>query len=211
MKKKASMRQVAELLSQMKEGNITEFFVRRVLGMQEKKDVLDFAESLLRRIDSGEITAGQLQTLIEKSVMVYEALVDYDQPLGQMVKDGNYHWVNENVTAEHFPINGKGKKEVKLELYQFDHTVRGTEAAKRLDEAGYRPANPAELLAFGKKFPDKQRQFPIVAIGQSWCHLDGGLGVPCLCEHVGERRLYLSWLEDDFSPHCRFLVVPKAA
>ncbi|MBU0649025.1 hypothetical protein KJ969_02910 [Patescibacteria group bacterium] len=159
------------------------------------------------------ITSANFQPYLDKrgSVNIYEVVVDYDQPFAKMIEACKLDWVNEDITVEHFPVKSKGKKKVKLQLYQFDRMVTGTEASKLLDEAGYRPANPAELLAFGKKFLDKQRQFPIVAMGSSWRSPDGRLYVPVLYEDADERDLDLHWLGGDFGPHCRFLVVGKSA
>jgi len=95
-------------------------------------------------------------------------------------------------------------------LYRFDdRTVTGTEALELLDEAGYRPANLVELLAFGKTFPDEGREFPILAIGQSWRDSFGDLVVPYLCGVDDGRGLSVLWLASGFDPRYRFLVVRK--
>ena len=178
------------------------------------KPSFEQTEEFYRQVATGRINDKNYQKFLENpdSVLghqIYEVLVDCRKSLAKMIEQCKLDWVNDDITAEHFPIQGKGRKRVKLELYRFDETVTGEEAPKRLDEAGYRAAAIEELLAFGKKFPDKQREFPIVALASSWRGSDGDLDVPYLDEFADGRDLYLRWLEGDFGPRYRFLVVGK--
>ncbi|MBU0649455.1 hypothetical protein KJ969_05175 [Patescibacteria group bacterium] len=179
-----------------------------------EKATVDQVCEVAAQIKSGRINRWNLQAFIldPDSVLrsqIYEVVVDYDQPLAKMIEACKLDWVNEDITEEHFPIQGNGHKKVKLELYQFDKTITGDQALKRLDEAGYRPATIEELLVFGKKYPDKQRQFPIIALASSWCNPGGHLYVPSLYGDAAGRYLSLSWPGLDFDPHYRFLVVGK--
>lgn len=141
--------------------------------------------------------------------LVFPVTINLDMSLADMIKAGDYGWVNENIMAEHFPVEGEGEYSVELEYYRFDRAVRGAEAIKLLDEAGFRPATLAELLVFGATHPEEQRKFPIVAVGSSWRVRDSNLYVPCLCGHSGGRSLGLCWFGREFDSDYRFLVARK--
>ena len=78
-----------------------------------------------------------------------------------------------------------------------------------MDEAGYRPATLAELLALGESQPELQRQFPIIALGSVWRGAFGRRRVACLYVPGYGRRLNLYYLDNDWRAHCRFLAVRK--
>ena len=68
---------------------------------------------VVRRVDEGAISYDRtmeiLQALIEgKSPraipQTFKVLVDYTQPLEEMIEEGNYDWVNPNITENHFPL-----------------------------------------------------------------------------------------------------------
>jgi len=177
---------------------------------------------MLQKLRNGQMTIEQLEWFNHLSQeereqcmfqvggpKVFPVTVDYTKSLSDMIEAGNYNRVNENITADNFPMEDKGEHEVKLEYYRFDATVTGEEALKLMDEAGFRPATLPELLAFGAAHPEEQRKFPIVALGSSWRSPGGYLHVPYLCEDARERDLHLCWLEHGFVPHDRFLVVRK--
>jgi len=143
--------------------------------------------------------------------VIFEVMVNYGQTLNKMIKECKLEAVGGNITVEHFPIKAKGHKKIELEFFQFDETVRGDHALRRLDEAGYRPVTLPELLALGRDYPEEQCKYPIVALGSFWRDRDGILLVPYLYKHAGKRGLDLDQLGSNFSPVYRFPVVSKAA
>ena len=76
---------------------------------------------------------------------------------------------------------------------------------------GLRPANLPELLAFGAKYPKKQREFPIVALGSVWRYWCGSRSVACLWSVGSLRFLFLYWLEFGGDAIYRFAAVRKSA
>lgn len=140
---------------------------------------------------------------------LYTVVVDYSQPLAEMIKSGNYNWINNYITAKHFPVIGNGKAEVALQIAHFNRPISSDNAIAELDKCGLCPATLLELLAFGAKYPELQRQFPIIALGSVWAHLRGDRYVAYLREDDGKRYLYLRWYGSDWRAHCRFLAVPK--
>jgi len=97
--------------------------------------------------------------------MQYSAIVDCDLSLAEMIAAGKYDFTNEDITARRFPITGKGKVNINFILKHFGEDLSTRYALEELDNADLRPATIEELLAFGAKYPDEQRKYPIVALG----------------------------------------------
>ena len=139
----------------------------------------------------------------------YPVVVDYDLSFDQMVTEGRYDWVNVGFHPHYFPIKGNGKQEVGLELVHFGRTVTDTEVEKLLGERGLKPASLAHLLAFGARYPEIQKKFPIAAIGSVWAPTRGDRLAPYLDASLRERLLNLSWGKGVWEGKFRFLAVRK--
>lgn len=139
----------------------------------------------------------------------YLVSVDYGLSVEDAVKLGRYDWTNSEITSKHFPTNRKGKADVAVELIHFNRVVSTDEALRELDKAGYRPAELHELLAFGEKYSELQREFPIVALGSVWQDRYGNRFVPYLYGDGSERYLDLRWLGHAWIEVCRFAAVRK--
>lgn len=149
---------------------------------------------------------------------VHDLVVDFSQDLGQMIAVGSYDWTNSDITAEHFPLNGTGKRKVRVELLHFNqYFSNGDEVIAKLKEVNdwlaqqgakyrYRFAQIEELLALGAFQPEFQRQFPIAALGSIWHHA-GDRGFAYLDRVDAKRYLNLNYLGGDFSDFWRFAVV----
>lgn len=181
-------------------------------------------EEVARRVDEGTIpfepTMSCLQAIIEERLMgaipvsvpvnSYPVVVDYAMSLVDMIAAGGYDWVNNSITTEHFPITGKGRADVEIEIVHFGRIIKdGDEGLRELDKMGLRAAILPELLAFGAKYPDMQRQFPIIALGSVWQGRDGSRDVPELWEYDRERCLVLHWFECGWGEFFRFAAVRK--
>jgi len=140
---------------------------------------------------------------------IYAVLVDFGLSLEELVKLGKYDWSNPDITSAHFPTRRKGKVETEIEFFHFDRNISSEEAIREMDKAGYRPAEAHELLAFGAKYPDVQREFPIAALGSVWQYPDGDRYVVCLYEYDAERRAVLSRFEFVWYGIWRFAAVRK--
>ena len=139
---------------------------------------------------------------------LYSITVNYSLSLEEMVAAGRYDWKNNDITAKHFSVKGEGVVDVDIELVHFDRVMDSSDEVIRELNVGLRPAKIEELLAFGAKYPDVQRQFPIVALGSVWQHLDDR-HVPFLWGYSDERYLYLDWFGDRWRGNFRFLAVRK--
>lgn len=127
----------------------------------------------------------------------------------ELVASGKYDWHSASITDKHFPQEREGAEEVMVELVHFDRDISFDDVLKELDKRSQRAANPAELLAFGAKYPEVQREFPIVALGQHRQRSVDGRGVVCLGRLVDERCAYLDWVDRGWRRGCWFAAVLK--
>ncbi len=144
----------------------------------------------------------------EVTLDVYPITVDYSMTLKQMIEAGRYDWVNSDITSKIFPVKGKGIVNLDTQLVHFRRDMSSEPGIAEMDKMGLRPATHAELLAFGAKYPEFQRQFPIVALGSS-DEVLGDRSVLYLCSGGRGRSLNLSWFGGDWGGSFRFLAVRK--
>ncbi len=134
--------------------------------------------------------------------------VNYGLSVEDAVEIGRYDWANNDITSKNFPTTQTGKAEVVLEPIHFNCYISTKDAPLKLDRMGYRPAELHELLAFGEKYQNVQREFPIVALGSVW-HQRGGRRVPCLYGDSSGRVLGLLWVGRAWPKISRFAAVCK--
>lgn len=164
-------------------------------------------ESLIEKIAALIVRAGKpIEQLAENC---YKVLVDYGQTLQQMIANGKYDYANSDITASNFPTQGSGRQNVVVELVHFGRDMASEAVLKEFEARGLRAATLPELLAFGATYPEKQREFPIVALGSVWLDRLGDRFVPCLNRLGSERELFLLWDVDGWRDICRFAAVRK--
>ena len=189
-------------------GFITTVTTRVMAGMKGHEEAVlglpeDTIKSLTDEFASNLLKAAQ----IVRNVLA--VFVDYSLSLPQMIAAGKYDWVNPDITEKNFPLDKrKGTVEVQPELIHIGHNISSDDALQELDGRGYRAATAEELLAFGAKYPDKQREFPIVALGTGR-HLFDERHVLYLDRDRSERFLNLCWFDLDWIDNYRFLAVRK--
>jgi hypothetical protein len=151
----------------------------------------------------------------------YLITVNYGKQLKTLIVDGGYDWVNDSYegltwgdwkepngeTPAKFP--SRRKVETETVLVHLDRYAETSEVLAELDSRGLRPANVAELLAFGVDHPEVQREFPIVELGSIWVGPHGNRYVACLWRYSDQRNLRLDWNGRQWDPRCRFLAVSK--
>lgn len=130
--------------------------------------------------------------------------VDFGKGLGEMIAAGQYYKTDSDITYGRFPIPF-GRVAVDAKLFHFGRNIDSDEVERELKVAGYRSATITELLAFGARFQNEQRRYPIVALGSSTT-LSGRRRYPVLYWHGG-RSLNLSDGSDRWDGFCRFLGV----
>jgi len=127
----------------------------------------------------------------QPSIPSYTVTVNYCQTVEQLIKAGNYGWVNGSITDKHFRTNKKGEEQIEIFTVSTDRQMSNSEVSKLLDSLGLRDANIKELLSLGAQHPDLQRQNIIVARGSRWRDCEGDLMVPHLFSNMSRRHLDL--------------------
>ena len=139
---------------------------------------------------------------------VFPVTNNYKLSLAEMISAGHYDRVNDDITAEHFPIRGGGTAELEAQLVHLNRLMESEDVLKELDKNDLWPGTIPELLAFGAKHPELQRQFPIIPLGSVWQDHDGRPRVPSLSSGPGKRVLFLN-SGSEFHDGCRFLAIRK--
>lgn len=141
----------------------------------------------------------------------YPVSVPYNgaSTIKELVAAGAFDWKNDDITDKHFPQEKTGAEDVEIELVHLDRDISTDDALVELDKRGLRPANPAELLAFGATFPEVQREFPVIALGQFWRDPRGYRNVVCLGGDGSKRHAFLGWTGRGWFRDCRFAGVRK--
>jgi len=141
-------------------------------------------------------------------------VVDCTLSLEEMIKAGNYDWVNSDITAKRFPIKSAGQDEWEFKMFHFDRSISSEDvvAGIKADDTvnPWQPANIEHLLTYGKNNPEEQRKYPIVGLG-SFGQVGGGRGVPCLDGGASGRGLHLGWWAYGWYADYRFLAVRKVS
>jgi len=140
--------------------------------------------------------------------------VDYSMSLNKMISAGNYDWKNDDITAARFPVKGEGKVEFEAKLFHFNRDISSEAAVTHIKDADpqnpWEPAKTEHTLAFGAKYPELQREYPIVGLG-SVAKVDFDRDVLRLCRRGSGRSLYLSRWDGDWYGDYRFLAVRKVS
>lgn len=155
-----------------------------------------------------DFIGGKGQIMWQTVYRIYSVIVDYNQSLNKMILAGKYDLVNQEITEKNFPSKLSGSVPLNFELFHFNRLISSESAVAELDKMGFRPATVRELLSFGAKYPEMQREFPVVALGEV-SEIDGNRRVAGLGRDVSGRGLGLDWWSVDWIGRCRFLAVRK--
>jgi len=126
----------------------------------------------------------------------YPVTVDYDLSLAAMIRKGAYDYVNPDITAEHFPVEGEGRVDVDVPIIGYDRPMTSDEVLADFAQRGLRAATLPHGLAVGEKYPDLQREGPVVLFGSGWHSRYGHRLVPYLWGDDRGRSLGLRWFDD---------------
>ncbi|MFH1047832.1 MAG: hypothetical protein V1738_06025 [Patescibacteria group bacterium] len=139
----------------------------------------------------------------------YRITVDRGRTLGEAIAAGRYDSVDSDINSRNYSEPSPVPGEAEAVLVHLDRVATTAEAEAGIAHPGLRPVTLWELLAFGERYPDVQRQFPVIALGSSWIDSYGGRVVPLLFGCSGGRGLGLSWDDpgDIWLDDCRFLAV----
>lgn len=181
-----------ELDREVRQAGGTDADWHRLVTPEGKSDLTAMANIIVRRNTSG-LYVVEIQPVT----------------LGELIRLGNYDWVNSDITVEHFPLDNSQFGNFELVLVHLNRSVTSDEVLLYMDDHGLSPAKIGHLLAFGAKYPNVQREFPIIALGSSWVSPFGGRVVPYLDVRGSGRALRLLWPDSLWGDCCRFLALRK--
>lgn len=154
---------------------------------------IEQAKHILNLIGQKEVSKEQLVVFVNR-----------DLSLAEMISAGKYDCVNDGITTERFPIKGRGVADTSFKLVPLDRNIESDEAVEELAKHGLRPADLAELLAFGAAFPEEQRKYPVAGLG-SVAKVDGRRYVADLNGSGSKRVLGLYRWDGGWGDVFRFL------
>ena len=123
--------------------------------------------------------------------------------LAALIKTRKFDWVDPSITSEHFSI--PDRLYTNYILFHFGKYTSSKEAVKRMQVAGYEPANFHELLLW-EEWNGKD---VVVALGFI-LEVHNSSHTPFLQGDGSKRYLYLDRLDHDWSANCCFLAVLKS-
>lgn len=189
-----SVHQQHELLAKLEAAGLTGQFAQKVIesrGNTLARDVVNL------------ISGPQLD------YPSYSVTVDYDQMVEQLVRNGQYDWVNRDITSRNFPSRERGQVQLDIFLFNFDDEISSENILKEMDKLSFRSATLKELLALGAQHSNLQRKDLIVALGSTWRASAGRVDVPYLAGGESDRYLHLFWFDGDWYSSWRFAAVRK--
>ncbi len=104
--------------------------------------------------------------------------VDYDLSVEKLMEQGGHIWKFGDIDSDHYPSQKTGKAALRIMFMRFYGPMKTQEMLKKIDAAGYRPADLKELLAIGIAYPEMQKRNRIFALGSS------GPTIEVLCDDV---------------------------
>lgn len=189
------------------------------IGDKSAEKVHGLLADLHHKMQKGSITVTQFERFLNKqnpfdvSITdddeILTVTVDYDRSVASGIEAGKYNWSNSNITDDHFPNAGSGKSDVEVIIVNYGKDMSTKNVFKDLDKRNLRPATLQELLAISEQYPDKQRDFPIIALGSVWQSPSGDRNVPCLDGIGSNLELVLRWIDGGWDGICRFAAVRK--
>lgn len=139
---------------------------------------------------------------------VFPLTIDYNQTLDEMTAAGQYDWFNDDITAERFPITGKGVVTCETKLLHFGCNLTSEEPLRAMKADFWRTPKIEHLLTFGAAYPDEQRKFLIIALIVDTAH--GKIIAPFLYGDDKIRGILLRACGGTWHDRCRFLAVRPA-
>ncbi len=134
--------------------------------------------------------------------------VEADLAFEDRIKLGNYGWRNSDLTEKRFPVTADQVGEWEWKLFHFNRNISSKEAIRLMKEEGYDAGQIGHILAFGEKYPEEQRKFPIIGLG-SVARVGLLRDVPALWGDGDGRGLGLDWFDGDWRDYYRFLGVRR--
>jgi len=207
MKTTFTFAQMSQILKTFEEKDMDPKRLMSIIASGIFADICDANASLENR--NAVRKALKLESLVPEPLTI---TVDYVRGLQAMIKAGRYDWVSDAITPERFPVNGKEVVQFEARLFHFNRYISSEDAVKHIEGADatnpWKLAYMEHLLAFGEKFPNEQKKFPIAALNSS-AKVHALRVVPYLYFDGRERHLRLHGWGHDWGEYWRGLACRK--
>ncbi len=155
-----------------------------------------FAKSVLKDLFMRDVRTENLTVNVRHNLSVDE-----------LVELNKFGWKDDCMTSKNFPSRkGKAKKE-ELIVVSMGRDASTKDILKMMKVLKLKAAKPVAFLSLTLDHPNRQKENPLVALGQIWRDSSGSRLVPCAWGFGGKRRLSLSYFGDDWGSDYRFLAV----
>lgn len=124
---------------------------------------------------------------VPKVHAVYTSKVRY-KILSAMIRDNHFHWINPGI-RKYFSIDRRATRTKTFILVALKRRMTIDEAIKKIRRKGFNPADIADLLAFGTKYPKQGKKFPIAALGSRLSYTPVYTEVPFIGGNKARRTL----------------------
>lgn len=130
-----------------------------------------------------------------------------ENAIAKAIDDNHFDAKYLDLKPEQIPLVGKGEVDHEVGEVHLNQYITTREVIAKIDERGYKFADPLTALRYALKLPDRQRQYPLAVIfeinGQLWCLV--------LLRDGSKRRVFVNRcnLDDYWDEDYRFLVVRK--
>ena len=170
---------------------------------------------LMMKIKNGSISEDELALFCKRQnpfLEVWEAqgfmTVSHGLTFAERISRGNYNMFNSDLTENRFPITADQYGEWEWKLFHFKRRIFSEEVILLMKDAGFEPAKICHILTFGMNYPEEQRKYPIIGLGQI-SSIDLVRRVSGLSNEGDTRRLYINSFTGSWHGHYRFLGVRR--
>jgi hypothetical protein len=190
-------------------GVITELFSRITKAVTEQGGV-DWSTYRLTRDDGQETINAIAKEIVRALGQPMNVIVRYGLPLPEAIRLGHYDAVWTPVAEMKIPVRPVGVVNQHMILRHYNRVIKTSAILADLKKYGLRPATLPELLAVGEQAPELQKQFPVVALGQT-CRFGTHLCCPELTTDLMQktRELVVVPADTGWPQESRFLAIPK--
>lgn len=158
-----------------------------------KRDVGEVAD-VLQVVKDDPKFARRLLSLNAKAIdNFFRITCEGSYKISELVRQGNYNWVNDWITDERFPVEEHAPVGRTIELIEFDYDPNSAELLSVFAYRGLERPTYEDALYFGIKYPEEQRKRPIVFLHEPVLGRSGSRDVLVLNGSARRRGLDLDW------------------
>lgn len=165
-------------------------------------------DEYLRRIETDEHLRQKLAKLIvgwaKATGRVFILKTGGNRTTEELVQAGRYDYANPDITSANFPVKSFLAGMARIEFLEFDRGVSSEEVLAEADCRGLARPIPEHCLLFGERYPEEQRERPIVFLHEPWLVSGFGPRVLSLWSSTGQRKLDLEFVGGQWYPNYRF-------